>query len=121
VPRLWTLFDHERHLWSGENDGEPGHPHPAHDDGTVMNGAPLVFWVMIGPPARAALNCGFDVVAPYDLRRTCARLCHQAGGELEQIQFLLGHSSVQRTERYIGCKQPLTDAVNDHLGLGIAS
>ena len=30
-------------LWSGENDGESGHPHPAHDDGTVMNGAPLCF------------------------------------------------------------------------------
>ena len=29
-------------------------------------------------------------VAPHDLRRTCARLCHQAGGELEQIQFRLG-------------------------------
>ena len=29
------------------------------------------------------------------------------GGELEQIQFLLGHASVQTTERYIGCKQNL--------------
>jgi site-specific recombinase XerD len=28
-------------------------------------------------------------LAPHDLRRTCARLCHLAGGELEQIQFLL--------------------------------
>jgi len=55
VPRSWTLFVHERDLWSGENDGESGHPHPAHDDGTVMNGAPLVFWVMIGPPA--GLKC----------------------------------------------------------------
>ena len=26
--------------------------------------------------------------------RTCARSCHQAGGELEQIQFLLGPMSV---------------------------
>jgi site-specific recombinase XerD len=34
--------------------------------------------------------------------RTCARPCHQAGGELEQIQFLLGHMSVQTTERYPG-------------------
>ena len=24
--------------------------------------------------------------APHDLRRTCARLCHLAGGELEQIE-----------------------------------
>jgi hypothetical protein len=34
----------------------------------------------------------------------CARLCHQTGGELDQIQFLLGHVSVQTTERYLGCK-----------------
>jgi site-specific recombinase XerD len=56
-------------------------------------------------------------IAPHDLRRTCARLCHQAGGELEQIQFLLGHVSVQTTERYLGCKQRFRDAVNDHIGL----
>jgi integrase len=36
--------------------------------------------------------------------RTCARLCHHAGGELEQIQFLLGNVSVQTTDRYLGCK-----------------
>jgi len=34
-------------------------------------------------------------LAPHDLRRSCARFCHAAGGELEQIQFLLGHVSVQ--------------------------
>jgi site-specific recombinase XerD len=28
-------------------------------------------------------------LAPHDLRRSCARFCHAAGGELEQIQFLL--------------------------------
>jgi hypothetical protein len=44
-------------------------------------------------------------------------LCHQAGGELEQIEFLLGHVSVQTTERYLGCKQRLRNAVNDRLGL----
>jgi integrase len=35
----------------------------------------------------------------------CACLCHESGGELEQIQFLLGHVSVQTTEKYLGCKQ----------------
>ena len=66
---------------------------------------------------KAASDCGFGPVAPHDLRRTCARLCHQAGGELEQIQFLLGHVSVQTTERYLGCKQRLQNAVNDRIGL----
>src|SRR5437867_453985 len=46
-------------------------------------------------------------------RRTCARLCHLAGGELNQIQFLLGHISIQTTERYLGCKQKFCDAVHD--------
>ena len=56
-------------------------------------------------------------LAPHDLRRSCARFCHAAGGELEQIQFLLGHVSVQTTERYLGCKQRFREAVNDHLGI----
>jgi hypothetical protein len=34
-------------------------------------------------------------------------------GELEQIQFLPGHASVQTTERYLGCKQNLGYQVND--------
>jgi integrase len=55
--------------------------------------------------------------ADHDLRRTCARLCHIAGGELEQIQFPLVHVSVQTTEQYLGCKQKLNHAVNDNVGL----
>jgi len=39
------------------------------------------------------------------------QLCHLAGGELEQIQFLLGHASVETTESY------LNHAVNDNLGV----
>lgn len=62
-------------------------------------------------------KAGIDRLAPHDLRRTCARLCHTAGGELEQIQFLLGHVSIQTTERYLGCKQRIQDAVNDQIGI----
>jgi len=62
---------------------------------------------------RYAKRIGIGHLVPHDLRRTCARLCHEAGGELEQIQFLLGHASVQTAERYIGCRQNLREAVND--------
>lgn len=60
---------------------------------------------------------GLEKLAPHDLRRTCARLCHASGGELEQIQFLLGHVSIQTTERYLGCKQRIQSAVNDRIGI----
>src|ERR1700688_946666 len=65
----------------------------------------------------SAKRIGLEKLAPHDLRRTCARLCHAAGGELEQIQFLLGHVSSQTTERYLGCKQRIRSAVNDHIGI----
>jgi site-specific recombinase XerD len=70
---------------------------------------------------RCACQVGIANLAPHDLRRTCARLCHSSGGELEQIQFLLGHASVQTTERYIGRKQKQQDAVNDRLGISVVS
>jgi len=53
----------------------------------------------------------------HDTRRTCAKLCRAAGGDLEQIQLLLGHASIQTTERYLGTRQNLADAPNDRLGL----
>ncbi|MGB8471925.1 MAG: tyrosine-type recombinase/integrase, partial [Candidatus Sulfotelmatobacter sp.] len=58
-------------------------------------------------------KAGLEHIAPHDLRRTCAKLCHDSGGELEQIQFLLGHASIQTTERYLGCKQNLGHPVTD--------
>jgi site-specific recombinase XerD len=64
-----------------------------------------------------AAKAGILKLAPHDLRRTCARLCHAAGGELEQIQFLLGHVSIQTTERYLGCKQRIRGAANDKIGI----
>jgi site-specific recombinase XerD len=39
---------------------------------------------------------------------------------LEQIQMLLGHSSVQTTERYLGTKQDLAHAPNDGIKLKLA-
>ena len=76
--------------------------------------SPKVLWDVV---RTAAARAGIEKLAPHDLRRTCARLCHLAGGELDQIQFLLGHVSIQTTERYLGCKQRLRCAVNDRLGI----
>ena len=59
-------------------------------------------------------------LAPHDLRRTCARLCRESGGALEQIQLLLGHASVQTTMNYLGTRQNLVEAVNDRLGIAVA-
>ncbi len=73
-----------------------------------------VLWEIVKKAAEAA---GIDKLAPHDLRRTCARLCHLAGGELGQIQFLLGHVSIQTAEHYLGCKQKLRVAVNDKIGI----
>jgi site-specific recombinase XerD len=39
------------------------------------------------------------------------------GGELVQIQFLLGHRSVETTERYLGSRQRIVHAVNDKMGI----
>ena len=36
---------------------------------------------------------------------------------LEQIKFLLGHSSTQTTERYLGSEREVAIAVNDNIGL----
>ena len=47
-----------------------------------------VIWYVV---RRCAERMQFDHLAPHDLRRTCAKLCHVNGRELEQIQFLLGH------------------------------
>ena len=67
-----------------------------------------------------AAKAGVPGIAPHDLRRTCAKLCRAAGGELEQIQMLLGHASVQTTERYLGTKQDLVHAPNDGIKLRVA-
>src|SRR5947199_7148561 len=69
-----------------------------------------VVWYVVRSCCQRA---GLEHIAPDDLRRTCAKLCHTNGGELEQIQFLLGHASVLTTERYLGCKQNLGHPVND--------
>ena len=40
--------------------------------------SPKVIWGVVKQKAK---DCEIRSLAPHDLRRTCARLCHQAGGE----------------------------------------
>jgi integrase len=75
-----------------------------------------VVWQLIKPYAEAA---GVPGIAPHDLRRTCAKLCRAGSGELEGIQMLLGHASIQTTE-HLGTKQDLMHAPNDAIKLRVA-
>ena len=80
-------------------------------------GEGLSDWAVWSVVEQAAKEIGIERFGAHDLRRTCAKLCRKAGGDLEQIKFLLGHSSIQTTEQYLGSEQELQSAVNDHLGL----
>ena len=44
---------------------------------------PEVIWYIV---KEGEANCGLANLASRDLRRICARLCHQAGSELEHGQ-----------------------------------
>ena len=80
-------------------------------------GRGLSDWAVWDVVQRSAREIGIERFGAHDLRRTCAKLCRKAGGDLEQIKFLLGHSSIQTTERYLGSEQEIAVAVNDSLGL----
>jgi integrase len=67
--------------------------------------------------SHAAAKIGVPSFGPHDLRRTCAKLCRSKGGDIEQIQFMLGHESIKTTQLYLGTMQNLETAVNDNLGL----
>jgi integrase len=76
-----------------------------------------VVWQLLQQYAAAADVPG---IAPHNLRRSCAKLCRTAGGELEQIQLLLGHASIQTTELYLRTRQDLVHAPNDGIKLRVA-
>ena len=79
-------------------------------------GESLSDWAVWSIVTEAAREIGIENFGAHDLRRTCAKLCRKAGGDLEQIKFLLGHSSIQTTERYLGSEQEIAVAVNDGIG-----
>lgn len=107
--------------WTAEAGVADGHLFRPVSRGDRISGDRLsekVVWQTLKPYVAAI---GIPNVAPHDLRRTTAKLCRAAGGELEQIRLLLGHASVQTTERYLGTKQDLAHAPNDAIKLQLAS
>ena len=82
-----------------------------------MVGDELGDWAIWSVVEQSSKQIGIEHFGAHDLRRTCAKLCRKNGGDLEQIKFLLGHSSIQTTERYLGSEQEIAVAVNDNLGL----
>lgn len=101
---------------AGIADGQVFRPVNRADRVTGTRLGEKVVWQML---QRYAESVGVPGIAPHDLRRTCAKLCRAAGGELEQIQLLLGHASVQTTERYLGTRQDLLHAPNDAIKLRV--
>jgi integrase len=82
-----------------------------------VNRNSLSDWAVWSVVEQSSKQIGIEHFGAHDLRRTCAKLCRKNGGDLEQIKFLLGHSSIQTTERYLGSEQDIEIAVNDNLGL----
>ncbi len=74
---------------------------PLSKSGKVIGDA-LGNWAIWSVVEQSANEIGIEHFGAHDLRRTCAKLCRKNGGDLEQIKFLLGHSSIQTTERYLG-------------------
>jgi integrase len=89
---------------------------PLSKSGKVI-GDELGDWAIWSVVEQSANEIGIEHFGAHDLRRTCAKLRRKNGGDLEQIKFLLGHSSIQTTERYLGSEQDIAVAVNDNLGI----
>lgn len=106
--------------WTSAAGVAEGHLFRPINKGDVISGTSIkdekVIWNIVDRYARSA---GLGPLAPHDLRRTCAKLCRKGGGNVEQIAFLLGHSSIQTTERYLGSTLDYQNAVNDGMGLEV--
>jgi site-specific recombinase XerD len=85
--------------------------------GRVLPGEGLGVWGIWDVVVTSAKAIGIVGFGPHDARRSCAKLCRKKGGALEQIQFMLGHESIETTALYTACEQEIAVAVNDNLGL----
>lgn len=77
-------------------------------DGRILGGLSEsgVWWVIKTYSEKLNIH-----IRPHDLRRTIAKLMRANGARIEQISLMLGHSSVQTTEKYLGSGQELGKGV----------
>ena len=101
---LWVKRILDRRLEAGEITGGPLFRTLRKGDRLGPADQPVSEDVIYTLVRRAGAAIGHPALTPHDLRRTCAKLCRKAGGDLEQIQLLLGHASIQTTEPYLGTK-----------------
>jgi len=85
--------------------------------GRVLPGKGLGVWAIWDVVKTSAKAIGIEGFGPHDARRSCAKQCRKKGGQLEQIQYMLGHESIETTAIYTACEQEIAVAVNDNLGL----
>jgi len=69
---------------------------------------------------KRCAQAGIENCKAHDLRRTFAKLAHKAGAPLHSISQMLGHQSLETTQRYLGIELELEDAASNfiHLRLG---
>jgi len=82
--------------WTSAAGVTDGHVFRAVERGDRVRATALsekVVWQLL---QQYAVAIGAPGIAPHDLRRTCAKMCRAAGGELEQIQLLLGPPPFRR-------------------------
>ena len=85
--------------WRQTSAGWSGHVVRS-ERGGPMTALSIVVWFK-----RAYAYLGLDGCSSHSGRRTfitrAARLVHEAGGSLRDVQLLAGHRSIQTTQRYI--------------------
>src|SRR5258707_1639761 len=72
---------------AGIVEGHVLRPVKRSDQGQGERMAEKVVWQLLQPYATAA---GIPGIAPHDFRRSCAKICRAAGGQVEQIQMFAG-------------------------------
>ena len=87
---FWT----DQQAFPGTFIDQVQHPHQVRKGGRKI-GHGLSDWAIWSVVEQAASEIEIEQFGAHDLRRTGAKLCRKAGGDLEQIKFMLGHSCIQ--------------------------